>query len=174
MFRLALAFFAAAASVAAAASPAAANETAAVPRCTSAQLGTTIYLQGAGGSLAGAMRVVNGGRRCSLGGRPQISAFSATGRRLLTRTGASPPRWQLASRSRPRGWPSVVLERNQKADIGLVVRNWCGRSGARVTFRALAGATGELSAATVLRLRCDAPGAGLSLSVGPFEPVSSG
>jgi hypothetical protein len=151
----------------------AASPTAGRP-CDAAQLRASMLLQGATGHLVGALILRNGGRACTLTGRPQLTLVRADGRTVRTRNYDAPPRWRFVTDRPPRGWPVVRLGRGDRASVWIALTNWCHGNGERVRFdvrlpnRAAVGTT-----AARIYLRCESASAPVSLGVGPFERVDS-
>jgi hypothetical protein len=131
----------------------------------------TAGLQGATGSLAGGVRVRNaGGRACTVEGRPRVAILSA-GRPLPLRRIAARPDWQ--GQLVPAGYPQVVLEPGDVADVRVSWSNWCGakpRPPLSISVVLPHGA-GRLGAALEAGTpRCDQRSAPSTLAVQPFMP----
>jgi hypothetical protein len=140
-------------------------------RCRASELRVTAGLQGATGSLAGGVRVRNaGGRACTVEGRPRVAILSA-GRPLPLRRIAARPDWQ--GQLVPAGYPQVVLEPGDVADVRVSWSNWCGakpRPPLSISVVLPHGA-GRLGAALEAGTpRCDQRSAPSTLAVQPFMP----
>ena len=145
---------------------------AAMPACRSEQLQATLFLQGAGGHLVGALGVRNRGRSCALRGRPRLTLRSGDGHLIRSLAHAATPRWRHVSGTAPRRWPVVQLRPRQRAFVWLDVTNWCRSDGERVRFHFTLPATaGSITASASIRLRCESAHAPVGLGVGPFEPA---
>ncbi len=139
----------------------------ATPACTADRLHATAGWEGAGGALAGWVRVTSrAGARCRVDGYPTIQLLDQQGRALPTRTGR-------AGGSQVTG---VLLRPGTAATVTFVWSNWCGPNpgllGLRVTLPGGGTLLPAVQAGTPrgLTARCDAPGAPSTLSRGPFAP----
>lgn len=143
-------------------------------RCRPSALGAAVQLQGATGSLLGAIRVRNTGRRaCDLRGRPTVELRDANGVLLKTRQTSQPPLWKQLGRPRPVGWPTVHVRPRTDAQVEVRLSNWCVVPVKPVFFRVyLPGVGAPIPAPTRVTLRCDDPRAPVSLAVGPVEPLT--
>ena len=126
--------------------------------------------------MVGGVRLTNvGSGRCSLRGRPEVRLLSTGGDVLDVDIRRARP-LGVEGRPRTRGFPVVVIEPKQRADVGLFWGNWC--DGAtfddnRLVVRLeLPREGGALTArARVSTPRCDAPGSASVLAVQPFTPA---
>ena len=137
--------------------------------CRAAQLQPSLALQGATGHLVGPLYLRNNGYACTLSGRPRVTLRRATGGRLRERQYSAPPRWRLVGHRRPRGWPIVRLARSGRAAVWLYVSNWCYGDAETVRFEVALPGGAVVGALAEIRLRCDMPGAPVTVGVGPFE-----
>jgi hypothetical protein len=141
------------------------------PLCRAADLRATASLQGATGSLAGAVGVKNmSAKPCTVTGRPRLRLLG-DGHDLHVRQVPIPPSWngQLV----PKGYPRLLLGPGDSVEARVFWSNWCG------------GATGSLSLSIALpqgagRLtapldpgtpRCDVPRSASTIRVEPFRPT---
>jgi hypothetical protein len=139
----------------------------ATPACTADRLRAAAGWEGAGGSLAGWVRLTSrAGARCHLRGYPAIQLLDQQGRALPTTTG----------RAGGSQVTEVLLRPGTAATVTFVWSNWCGPRPGRVGLRvALPGGVTLVPAIAAgtprgLAARCDAPGAPSTLSRGPFAP----
>jgi Protein of unknown function (DUF4232) len=137
------------------------------PACTADRLHATAGWEGAGGSLAGWVRLTSRDRaRCQLRGYPAIQLLDQHHRALPTSTG----------RTGPSQATGVLVRPGAAATVTFVWSNWCGprpgRLGLRVTLPGGGTLVPAVQAGTPrgLAARCDAPGAPSTLSRGPFRP----
>lgn len=141
--------------------------------CRVSQLRMRLFLQGAGGSLFGAIRARNTSAfPCLLRGRPRITLRYSDGRSIRATEGNAPPFWRLEGRPRPRGWPLVRVPHEGLAQSTIALQNWCDAPDQRVRLGIELPSTGGVLALEArVRLRCDLPAEPVTLRVGPFEPA---
>jgi hypothetical protein len=140
--------------------------------CRPSALRAVVQLQGATGSLLGAIRIRNTGRRaCELNGRPTVRLRDANGVPLKTQQRPLRPLWQQLGRPRPAGWPVVRVRPRMDVQVAVQLRNWCVLRMKPVFFHAyLPGVGAPIPAPARVTLRCDEPRSPVFLSVGPVEP----
>jgi Domain of unknown function (DUF4232) len=150
------------------------------PPCRAGELRAQLFLQGATGSLAGGVNLMNvGSTPCSLLGRPTVSftgAAAASVQLTVNKMARSPaPPDVLAD---PRG-SLRALAPGKSASVSLWWSNWCGPGstptgspgavpdGLELVFAGWTSLVVPLGQAP----RCDAPQYPSSLTVGPFTPT---
>jgi hypothetical protein len=130
--------------------------------CSASELRMSVGLQGATGSLAGAARFTNAGRRtCTLEGRPRVELVRADGRALGVRVLAAGP-----------AYPPVELRPGTAAYVHLSWSNWCGGAVGRPRLRVRLPHGGGALAAPLepASPRCDDAHRASTLGVGWFRP----
>jgi hypothetical protein len=143
----------------------------AVSPCRTSNLQASAGLQGATGSLIGAVTIENVGRTaCTVEGRPRISVL-AGGRPLSVHELPKPPSWdgQLV----PAGYPRLLVTPRGRVEARVFWSNWCGRATGSLTVlvdlpHRAGSLTTPLAAGTP---SCDNPQTPSTLRVEPFIPV---
>jgi hypothetical protein len=144
--------------------------------CTTAQVLIQHSWAGATGSLAGGVEVTNlGSSACALTGPPHVELRADGGPLAVTIT-----TYRSVNADQPSEAPPVLLGPGAQAQAPMVWSNWCGGPLTKiVVIVRLPDGSGPVLASYVgpggqdgETPRCDAPGAGSSLDVFPFQPRS--
>jgi hypothetical protein len=140
--------------------------------CPLSALRASVQLQGATGSLLGAVVVRNASAKaCRLRGRPTVELRDANGVPISVESRPSPPLWRQLGSPQPPGWPVVRLAPGRRAQVFIQLRNWCVAPVKPVFVHTyLPGVGAKLPAPARITARCDDPHAPVSLAVGPVEP----
>jgi hypothetical protein len=145
--------------------------------CSATDLRATTALQGAAGSLVGAIHVTNTvSTSCTLTGRPTVTIRSSTGQPLAVTVRDVEPQWQADKTARPQGWPAVRLQPGSMAAIRIAWSNACPQLSGPARWTLNLGAGGTLEVSDPDRTPpppCNGPTEPSTLQVGPFEPTTS-
>jgi uncharacterized protein DUF4232 len=144
--------------------------------CTSAQLRAVGSLQGAAGSVEGAIVLTNlSAQPCTVEGRPAVDVLDpnlapiTAGIRFLP----SPAAWKVNGSPRPAGWPLVTLAPGDAASVRLRWSNWCpvGRAGPLWRVRIPGGGTVDVvdGMDALPPPPCNGSSQPSTIEVGPFE-----
>jgi hypothetical protein len=153
----------------------------AVPPCSPADVIGSARWQGATGSLAGGLRLVNiGSGPCTLPGSPAVQLVDTQGRALQVALRTAPDLCE-----KPRGaagcqaQPAVVVQPSEQAFVRFVWQNWCGPTpSGPITLTATLSAQQSLVSVPILDAdgtpsavapRCDEPGSPSTLTLGPLQ-----
>jgi len=139
--------------------------------CRAADLRATAGLQGATGSLAGAIGVKNvGAKACTVTGRPRLKLLG-NGHDLRVREVPIPPSWngQLV----PKGYPRLLIGPGESVEARVFWSNWCGGATGPLSLSIeLPGGAGRLTAPLQPGTpRCDAPRSASTIQVEHFRPT---
>jgi hypothetical protein len=101
-----------------------------LPACTAGQLRVDAQLDGAMGSLGGALLLSNySSTTCTLQGRPTITLLTPKHRVISdVDVVATAPYWKVNRLAKPAGWPVVKLRPGAVAMVRLRWSNWCGKA----------------------------------------------
>jgi hypothetical protein len=144
--------------------------------CTSSQLRAVASLQGAAGSLEGAISVTNlSSETCTLEGTPAITLLDQN----LDPIGSgvtfssSPAGWVVDGSPKPKGWPIVTLGPRGSASVRILWSNWCPDGRAMPAWGVGVSGDGAVDVNgldAVTPPPCNGPGQPSTIEVGPFEP----
>lgn len=145
-----------------------------VPSCTGADLRATASLQGAMGSVEGAIHLTNfSDATCTLAGRPVVTLYRTAAHQLTVRVLDVGPQWKADAASRPTGWPVVRLRTGAVASVRIRWGNMCPQLSHPALWKVAVGAGGTVDvygADGATPPPCNGPGQPSTLEVGPFEP----
>jgi hypothetical protein len=133
----------------------------------------TASLQGAAGSVIGALDVTNfGSTTCTLQGRPRIALSDWQDHPLSVQQVPVPPVWEAEGAPQPPGWPVVTLRPGGVAQIRVAWSNLCPQSTHPALWRVtIAGGRLDVFGADGTGPPpCNGPSQPSMLQVGPFEP----
>jgi hypothetical protein len=141
--------------------------------CGPGDLRASAPLQGAAGSVVGAIVVTNtSARPCTLRGRPVVRVFTASSTELHVQVHDVAPQWQADASPRPAGWPVVRLRPGASAGVRLSWSNACPQLTAQARFHVDVG-EGTIVTGPTFPPPCNGPTEPSTLEVGPFEPTTS-
>jgi uncharacterized protein DUF4232 len=149
------------------------------PSCTAADLRATAALQGAAGSVSGAIDLTNfSARTCTLTGRPVLRIFSSPGHSLPVHVVDAAPQWRADRASPPAGWPVVRLDPGSAAAIRVRWTNQCPALANpalwSVELTSGSGTLDVFGADGTYPPSCLGAEEPSRLDVGPFEPGAGG
>jgi hypothetical protein len=143
--------------------------------CTATDLRATAALQGAAGSVLGAIDLTNiSAGTCTLQGRPLVTIFSSPGHEVSVGVVAVPPQWQVDGTSRPSDWPVVRLRPGSTAAIRVRWFDQCPELSDTATWSIGLTTGGSLEVSGVRAPPCLGTATQPTLEVGPFEPSAEG
>lgn len=153
--------------------PSVAPSTSVAP-CDASVLRATASLDGAAGSVEGAIHVTNlGPSACSVAGRPVVTLFTGSGRPITVHVLRVTAQWQADGAAAPPGWPVVRLRPGGAASVRVRWSNACPQqtSPALWVLDLGSGPTLDVFGADgTSPPPCNGPGEPSTLEVGPFEP----
>jgi hypothetical protein len=145
--------------------------------CTAADLRAMAALEGAAGSVEGAIDLTNlSAETCTLEGQPTVTLFSSAGHELSVVVEVVEPQWQVDGSSPPEGWPVVRLRPGSVAAIRVHWTNPCPQLQDSAMWRVdLPGGKGTLDVSGADAIpSCNGTAEPSTLEVGPFEPSAGG
>jgi hypothetical protein len=145
----------------------------AVAGCAAADLRVTPVLDGAAGSIEGAIDLRNAGdQTCTLHGRPSVALVGSNGPLAVDPTDV-PAQWQVDGAAAPAGWPVVSLAPGDSAAIRVRWSNQCPQVQGSVTWQIGLGEGGTSASFGSDRVPpCLGSAEAPLLEVGPFEPAT--
>jgi hypothetical protein len=157
--------------------PATSTPAPSTPSCTAADLRATAALEGAAGSVEGAIDLTNlSAEPCTLEGQPAVTLYSSAGHELSLDVAPVEPQWQADGASPPEGWPVVRLRPGSAAAIRVRWTNPCPQLEDPALWRVdLPGGRGTLDVSGADAIPpCNGTAELSRLEVGPFEPSAGG
>ncbi|MEO8477354.1 MAG: DUF4232 domain-containing protein [Actinomycetota bacterium] len=144
--------------------------------CTAAELRATATLDGAAGSVAGAIHVTNlSDSTCWLRGRPDLTILDPGGDAVAVRVVDVEPGWRADAKPAPQGWPVVDLRPGSAAEVRVRWSNACpqftGPPGWTVGLHGDAGTLVVTSGDGAPVPPCNGSTEPSTLEIGPFEPA---
>ena len=142
--------------------------------CTTADLRATASLQGAAGSVIGAIDLTNfSSKTCTLTGRPAITLFTSAGHAVLVHLVDVVPQWRADRAPRPKGWPVVDLRPGAVAAVRVRWSNACPQLSHPALWKVGLGDGGTVDvfgADGTYPPPCNGSAEPSTLEIGPFEP----